>query len=96
MGGSWSRVTLDTRGSWDNHLHWWAHSQHRQSLATPAEARRARLALVRVPECEVAEVPIELSRTYEPLSFAPHGGGPAYLYYQLRAGGGVILRARSG
>ena len=72
-----------TPGSWEGHLHWWAHSGHRQSLASPAKARRAVAAIVSAPGCAPAKLPIALTRTYEPLSFAPHGGGPAYLLYEF-------------
>lgn len=76
-------VTLETRGSWDNNLHFWARNDSPYSLLRPAEARRAVIAVVTVPECEVAKVPIQLTRNYEPLSFAPHGGGSAYLLYEF-------------
>jgi hypothetical protein len=76
-------VTLETRGSWDNNLHWWARNDSPYSLLRPADARRARSAVVSVPQCESVELPIQLRRTYEPLSFAPHGGGSAYLLYEF-------------
>jgi hypothetical protein len=65
-------------------IHWWASSEFpEQSKLTPDDAKKARRAVVTAKGCESAETPIELERIYEGLSFMPHGGGPAYMYYKL-------------
>lgn len=71
--------------SWDNNLHWWAHSSHRTSILRPADAKRAVAVEVAAEGCTSIRLPVALARQYEPLSFAPHGGGPAYLIYRYDA-----------
>ena len=73
------RIDTETRGSWENNLHWWAHSQHRQSKLTPNDARRAVSARVEAEGCKIETVPVVLKRRYEPPSLAPHGGSAAYI-----------------
>jgi len=75
-------VTSDTPSSWGNNLHWWAHSHHPTSLLRPADARRAVEVEVTARGCTPARAPVALVRSYEALSFAPHGGGPAYSIYR--------------
>lgn len=74
-------VTSETPSSWGNNLHWWVHSHHPTSLLRPADARRAVAVEVTAPGCATQRLPVALERSYEALSFAPHGGGPAYLIY---------------
>ena len=75
-------VTSDTPSSWNNNLHWWVHSHHRTSTHRPADAKRAVEVAVTATGCNTERLPVVLERTYEPLSFAPHGGGPAYFIYR--------------
>lgn len=77
------KITPQSRGSWGNAMIWWAHSTNTQSLLRPADAKRARTARVEKTGCAPASVPVALERIYEPLSFSPHGGGPAHLRYHF-------------
>jgi hypothetical protein len=77
------RITFETPSSWDNNLHWWSHSEHRTSTLRPADAKRAATAEVTAKGCAAARIPVALERHYEPLSFAPHGGGAAYFIYSF-------------
>ena len=83
-------VRSGARGSWGHNLHWWTHSSHRQSLLRPADAKRARSVRVEAKNCQARVAPVLLKRTYQPLSFMPHGGGPAYLHYRFE--GSVMLQ----
>lgn len=78
------KISFDAPSSWDNNLHWWAQSEHRQSLLRPEDARRARTVEVTTKNCEPIRLPVNLERVYEPLSFAPHGGGSAYFIYRFQ------------
>lgn len=69
--------------SWDNVLEWWAHSAHDTSLLRPADAKRAAFAIVRASGCAPVKVPVKLTGEYNPPSPMPHGGGPAFMYYQF-------------
>lgn len=84
------RITPRTRGSWDNNLHWWSHSGHDSSLLRPRDARRSHTVRIEAKGCQPASLPVTLERTYEPLSFSPHGGGPAYLIDRFERA--VVLR----
>jgi hypothetical protein len=85
-------ITPDTTGSWDNNLHWWAHSAHATSTLRPEDARRATSVVIEAAGCEAASLPVTLVRNYEPLSFAPHGGGAAYFIYEFEQS--VVLHCR--
>lgn len=76
-------ITLATRGSWDNNLHWWSHSSHSTSKLRPDDAMRATTVQIEAKACDKAVFDVELDRSYEPLSFAPHGGGGAYFIYRF-------------
>jgi len=77
------RVELGALPSWDNNIHWWAHSSNPQSLLRPSDAKRATSAIVRAKNCAPVKVPIALTSTYEPPSIMPHGGGSAYMLYEF-------------
>jgi hypothetical protein len=79
-------------GSWDNKLHWWAHSHHDTSRLRPEDAKRAATVRVEAAGCESTQIPVSLVRTYEPLSFAPHGGGPAHFIYRFERD--IVLTCR--
>jgi len=81
-GQTIATITPETPGSWDNNLHWWMHSHHRTSTRRPADAERAVAVEVTARGCSTVRLPVALERTYEPLSFSPHGGGPAYFIYR--------------
>jgi hypothetical protein len=76
-------ITSEMPSSWDNNLHWWSHSKHRTSTLRPEDAKRAVEVEVTAKGCEEVKVPVALERQYEPLSFAPHGGGAAYFIYRF-------------
>ncbi|MBD3678728.1 MAG: hypothetical protein HUJ27_10050 [Rhodobacteraceae bacterium] len=76
-------IASDTPSSWSNNLHWWAHSDHRSSTLRPADARRAVEVEVTAQGCDTVRLPVTVMRSYEALSFAPHGGGPAYFIYSF-------------
>lgn len=82
-GAEITSIASGEPGSWDNKLHWWAHSHHRTSRLRPDDAKRAVTVRVEATGCVQATAPVSLVRTYEPLSFAPHGGGPAYFIYRF-------------
>ena len=84
-GTSLVEITSETPGSWDNNLHWWAHSSHKKSLLRPEDARKAASVRIEAQGCEPVHLPVSLNRKYEPLSFEFHGGGPAYLIYRFDA-----------
>jgi hypothetical protein len=69
--------------SWDNNLHWWAHSRHPASKMRPEDAKRAAAVRIEAKGCEAATIPVTLERSYEPLSLMPHGGGAAYFIYRF-------------
>ncbi len=76
--------------SWDNNLHWWAHSRHATSTLRPEDAKRAAAVRIEAKGCEAVTIPVTLERSYEPLSLMPHGGGAAYFIYRFDRN--VILR----
>jgi hypothetical protein len=78
-------VALGELPSWDNKLHWWAHSSHPESKLHPDDARRARSVLIEADGCAPLTLPVELGSTYAPPSLLPHGGGRAYMLYEFSA-----------
>lgn len=82
-----------TRGSWDNNLHWWSHSEHRTSILRPKDAKRAVSVRIEAENCEPATFPVKLNREYEALSFAPHGGGSAYFIFRFETSAMLQCRA---
>ncbi|HJT12037.1 MAG TPA: hypothetical protein VJ790_05430 [Dongiaceae bacterium] len=76
-------VALGELPSWDNNIHWWAHSSHETSELRPEDARRARSALISTVGCAPLELPVELQGQYVPPSLMPHGGGRAYMLYEF-------------
>lgn len=81
-GRTIATITSETPSSWDNNLHWWVHSHHATSTHRPEDALGAVAVEVTAEGCDTARLPVLLERSYEPLSFAPHGGGPAYFIYR--------------
>jgi hypothetical protein len=82
-GAEITSIASGSPGSWDNKLHWWAHTHHDTSRMRPVDAKRATAVRLDAAGCESTTVPVVLDRTYEPLSFAPHGGGAAYFIYRF-------------
>lgn len=76
-------VTLGALPSWDNNIHWWAHSSHDSSLLRPDDARRARSVRIEAAGCAPRELPMQVVGSYVPPSLMPHGGGPAYMLYEF-------------
>lgn len=76
--------------SWDNNLHWWAHSRHPASRLRPEDAKRAASVRIEAKGCETVTIPVSLERSYEPPSPMPHGGGAAYFIYRFERA--VVLR----
>ena len=76
-------VALGELPSWDNNIHWWAHSSHETSKLRPEDARRARSALISAEGCAPLKLPVELQSEYVPPSLMPHGGGRAYMLYDF-------------
>ena len=76
--------------SWDNNLHWWAHSRHPASTMRPDDAKRAASVRIEAKGCEATSIPVVLERSYEPPSPMPHGGGAAYFIYRFERA--VVLR----
>ena len=76
--------------SWDNNLHWWAHSRHPASKMRPDDAKRAAAVRIEAKSCETATIPVTLERNYEPFNLMPHGAGAAYFIY--RFDGNVFLQ----
>jgi len=85
-------VRTGDRGSWDNTLHWWTHSHHSTSAQRTSDALRATSARVTATGCDSATIPVLLVRRYEPIDFAPHGGGPAYYVHTFDSS--VVLTCR--
>ena len=81
----WEIVEIDLGEppSWDNNIHWWAHSSHETSKLRPEDARRARSAVVSAQGCAPITLPIKLDGRYVPPSLSPHGGGRAYMLYEF-------------
>jgi len=83
-GNSLAVIATGTPPSWENNIHWWAHSRYPgKSIGHPRDAKRAVRAVLNAPGCAPLEVPVHVETVYEALSFAPHGGGPAYMYYRF-------------
>lgn len=76
-------IALGALPSWDNNLHWWAHSSHPESKLHPDDARRVRSVLIEADGCAQQTLPISLTGTYVPPSPLPHGGGRAYMLYEF-------------
>ncbi|WP_119300323.1 hypothetical protein [Dongia deserti] len=76
-------IALDESPSWDNNIHWWAHSTHETSKLRPVDARRARSVAISAGGCAPLTLPIALESRYVPPSLAPHGGGRAYMLYEF-------------
>ena len=74
-------IRSGTPGSWDNALHWWAHSSHSTSLLHPRDAQRATSARIEARNCDSVTIPVKLARRYESMSVMPHGAGAAYFLY---------------
>jgi hypothetical protein len=82
-GGKIVDVALGELPSWQNNIHWWAHSSHATSLLRPEDARRAMSVLIEAEGCAPLTVPMELHGQYVPPSLMPHGGGRAYMLYEF-------------
>jgi hypothetical protein len=76
-------IALGELPSWDNNIHWWAHSSSEESRLRPEDARRARSVLITAQDCAPLTLPIELRGQYVPPSVMPHGGGRAYMLYEF-------------
>jgi hypothetical protein len=76
-------VALGELPSWDNNIHWWAHSSHEASKLRPEDARRARSVVISAQGCAPLTLPIKLDGRYIPPSLSPHGGGRAYMLYEF-------------
>lgn len=76
-------IALGEPQSWDNNIHWWAHSTHETSKLRPGDARRARSVAILALGCAPLTLPIALQGRYIPPSLAPHGGGRAYMLYEF-------------
>ena len=87
-----AKITPYTKGSWDNNLHWWAHSSHFASNLRPVDAKRATSVLIEAKDCDGVTLPVRLERKYEPMGITPHGGGPAYFIYRFEQP--VVLQCR--
>ena len=77
------KITSKTRGSWDNNLLWWTSSRHKDGKTTPADTLRATMIQIDAKGCKSESVPVKLTRTYEPMSVFPHGGGAAHFIYRF-------------
>lgn len=77
-------IALGELPSWDNNIHWWAHSNHETSTLRPGDARRATSVAISVRGCAPLMFPIALHGRYIPPSLAPHGGGRAYMLYEFK------------
>ncbi len=77
-------IALGELPSWDNNIHWWAHSSHEDSKLRPEDARRAGSAVISAQGCAPLTLPIELQGQYVPPSLSPHGGGRAYMLYEFK------------
>jgi hypothetical protein len=76
-------IALGEPPSWDNYIHWWAHSSHETSNLRPADAKRATGAVISASGCAPLTLPIALRGRYIPPSLSPHGGGRAYMLYEF-------------
>jgi hypothetical protein len=80
-----TRITLGKFPSWENNIHWWAHSTSAASLLRPSDARSAVRAVLEVDHCVSLTIPIALTGEYIAPSAALHGGGSAYMLYNYAA-----------
>jgi len=63
-------------------IQWWASSRYpQQSHLTPDDALRVKSVEIAAEGCKPQSLPVTLTQEYNGLSFMPHGGGPAYMYY---------------
>ncbi len=85
-------ITPQTVGSWANNLQWYTHSSNSNSIKRPEDAQQAVAVRIEAQGCDPITLPVELSRTHVPLSFSPHGGGPASTYYKFN--GAAVLTCR--
>jgi hypothetical protein len=76
-------VALGALPSWDNNIHWWAHSSHQDSKLRPEDARRAKSVTIAAQGCAPLTLSIKLKGQYVPPSLSPHGGGRAYMLYEF-------------
>lgn len=76
-------VALGALPSWDNNIHWWAHSSHESSLLHPDDARRVRGVRIEAEGCAPQDLPMQVADSYVPPSIALHGGGRAYMLYEF-------------
>ena len=76
-------IAVGEQPSWDNNIHWWAHSSHESSRLRPDDARRARSVRIEADGCAAQTVPVNLVGSYMPPSVMPHGGGRAYMLYEF-------------
>lgn len=77
-------IALGQTPSWDNNVHWWAHSTNETSRLRPGDARRATSVAISAAGCARLTLPIALEGRYVPPSLAPHGGGRAYMLYEFK------------
>ncbi len=77
-------ITPQTRGSWDNNLHWWTHSSHQTSMMRPQAGLRATSTQIKAKGCKSTTISVTRNRQYQPLRFSLHGGGTAYLIYNFK------------
>lgn len=79
-----TEIVLGELPSWDNVIHWWAHSTNPESRLRPEDARRAVSAVISAQGCAPLTLPIALQRQYVAPSLSPHGGGSACMLYEFR------------
>jgi hypothetical protein len=79
-----TEIALGELPSWDNVIHWWAHSSNAESRLRPEDALRAVSAVISAQGCAPLALPIALERQYVAPSLSPHGGGSAYMLYEFR------------
>ena len=78
-----TEIELGELPSWDNIIHWWAHSTNAESRLRPEDARRTASAVISAQGCAPLTLPIALQGQYVPPSLSPHGGGGAYMLYEF-------------
>lgn len=66
-------------------LVWWVHSKYpeKSNNISPDHALKAVRVVISAKNCTDKEIPLNVISDFEPLSFSPHGGGPAYMYHHL-------------
>jgi hypothetical protein len=85
-------ITPKSIGSWGNNLQWYTHSSNSNSIKRPEDAQQAVAVRIEAKGCDPQTIPVKLDRTYIPLSFSPHGGGPASIYFKFN--GAAVLTCR--